>query len=187
MSPRTIRRPGPVATGALFMMTAFFPGEAWGQGGDPAALEAYTRLASAHFQVSQNEVALLAEERIQPDEVAVVLRISQVSGISPTALIALRRSGESWMGIARRYGMGASSFHEPVPAGAIEDRTRRAMAAYGDTPATSWDSIQLTDDEVVTLVNLRMLTRELGVSHAQVLTARSQAGSYMQALRVLAR
>ncbi len=172
---------------ALLIWTGMGAQSVEAQGGDPAALEAYTRLAANHFGVPHSEVALLAEERILPDEVAVVLRIAQASGISPSVLVAFRRSGESWMTIARRYGMGGAAFHEAIPDGEVDDRTRRVAGLYRNTPATGWDALELTNDEVVALVNLRMLTRELGVSHARVLSARSETGSFMLALRVLAR
>ncbi len=171
--------------GLLALLPDFALSQGAGQG-DPAALEAYVRVTAAHFVMPESEVALLVEGRLPADELPVVLRVSQVSGISPTALIARRRSGESWIALGQRYGVGAGSFYEAIPEGEVDERTRRAHRLFAETPSTSWDTLQLTDDEVITLVNLHMLTREIGVDHARVLTARSSAGSFVLALRLMA-
>jgi hypothetical protein len=156
------------------------------EGQDPAAREAYFRVVSEQFQVSVAELQRLTEAGARDEELPVLLRVSRTSGISPTVLLALRRRGDSWLAIARRYGLGASIFYVAMTEDQVDDRIRRAHGLYRDTPENRWNTLSLSDEEVVVLANLQVLTRGAGASPGRILEARSRAGSFPGALRMLA-
>jgi len=149
-----------------------------GQAG--ADREAYLRIMSAHFELPPGEAGRLMEERMAADELPVVLFMSRESGIAPTALLAMRRSGASWSELGARAGVGGDRLHVEISEAAVDARVRRIQAQYGATPRSAWGGLRFTDDEVVTLIHLRVLSRRFEVPVARVLQVRAQSPSWIE-------
>ncbi len=178
--PSTLRamcRPG-----ALILALFWTPADAWTQDLQPGARGAYLRLAAEHFEVTVDEVTVLADWGLETDEVPVVLFFSDKAGVSPDALAGLRRRGLSWGEVAKRFGVGMRTFFLPMPQDASLGVLSRAYGEYRTRPAVEWDQIQLNDAEIVHLVNLRVLAEEVGVHPLQVLESREAAGSFVAGL-----
>ncbi len=146
---------------------------------------AYYRLVAEHFSVAVGEVAILSEGVAEPDELPVLLRLSRASGISPAALAARRRSGESWIGIARRYGLHVGTFYISIPNDQVRPQVERIHELFSETPSAGWGALEVSDEELVVLANLDLFNRELGVSIAAVLDSQAETGSFVTALRAL--
>ncbi|MBW3533949.1 MAG: hypothetical protein KY453_01820 [Gemmatimonadetes bacterium] len=155
-------------------------------GQEPGTIDAYHRAVGDHFRVSPQEVTVLSDYRLGPDEVPVVLFLAARGGISPDAVVALRRSGRGWADIAGRYGVGGDDFHVSFQSGS-PGSLAGVHARFESTPAGSWDGMALSDDEIVGLVNVQVLSEAAGVSPARVQAARDRAGSYAAAFRALLR
>ena len=170
---------------ALAALPFLLAGSLAAQGPDPEALDAYYRAVGEHFGVTPAEVVILSEWRLPAEEIPVVLYIAHRGGISPDAVVALRRGGTGWPVVARRYALDAGSFHVRVEGatGALA----RVLEEYGARPQAQWSAIQLADDDVIGLVNLRVLSEVLGSTPLVVLQAYDRAGSWVTAYRTLAR
>jgi hypothetical protein len=145
----------------------------------PAAAQesAYLDAVAEHFEIAADEVAILAGWGVPAEEIPVVLSVARTAGVSPDAVMALRRGGRSWGDLADRYGVHAARLHVPLPDDADAGVLSRLYEAYRSRPSTAWVSIEIRDDEMVDLVNLRFLSEYLGRSPAQVLGVLTQAGS----------
>lgn len=150
-----------------------------GQGVDPAIQDAYFRAVGEHFEVSPKEVAIVADWEMEADEVPVVLFLSSRAGVAPDVLVGLRRSGRPWREVARQFGLGVRAFHVPLPVDAELGMLARAYNEFRSRHSREWDQIELTDAEVVSLVNLRVLSEQVGVPPARVLRSFEQAGSFV--------
>ena len=53
------------------------------------------------------------------------------------------------------------------------------LFGFYDSQAQDWDQIVLEDSEIIALVNLRVLSEEVGVSPLQVLMSQEEAGSFV--------
>jgi hypothetical protein len=162
------------------LMGLALPGvEAWGQ--ERAMKEAYFMAVGDHFDVPFQEVTIIGDWELAPDEVPVVLFLSKRAGVSPDALIGLRRSGRSWSEISGRFGLGPREFHMPLPEDGPLGPLARAAGAFRGRPAREWNRVQLTDDEIVAYVNVRFLSERVHVTPIRVLEAQAAAGSFMAA------
>lgn len=145
-----------------------------------AARRAYFDAVATFFRLPPTEVTILADWEISPDEIPAVLFVARQAGVSPEALVALRRSGHGWAALAQRYRIGAADVYVPVreqaPVGAFE----RAYARYRETPPGEWRSIRLTDDELVGLVNVRLISQALGMPVEEVIARTGSVDSYVQ-------
>jgi hypothetical protein len=145
----------------------------------PGVREAYFRAVAEHFEVPVGEVAIVGDWELEPDEVPVVLFLSSRAGVSPDALIGLRRSGRSWREVASRFGLGVRSFHILLPEDAPLGPLSRAYGEFRGRPSHEWNQIELDDAEIILLVNLRVLSEEVGVSPLRVLQSWEEAGSFV--------
>jgi hypothetical protein len=130
---------------------------------------AYFRAVAEFFQMPPAEVAILAEWRLPVEEVPVVLFIARRAGVSPEALVALRRSGRGWAELAGRYQLDASHFYVPLEDSASAGTLREAYAQYRSLPATRWVEVRLGDRQIVDLVNLRLVSQSLRIAPERVI------------------
>ena len=159
-----------------FFAAAFAPvaGQA-----SPAATADYFHAVARFFSLPSNEVSILSEWEIPTDEIPVVLFIARRSGVSPEALVALRRDGQSWSVLATRYGVGSAALHVPVPADAHVGALDRVYDGYRSIPVERWSTIRLTHDEVVDIVNVRLISQSLGLPVARVIGETGTSGSHV--------
>ena len=136
---------------------------------DGTAIAAYQATVGQAFSVSADEVGILAEWRLRPDEIVVVLFVARSAGVSPDAVASLRRSGRPWATILQTYSVGASALWLSLPVGANLGPLEATYRMFSATPRNSWTSIALPDQTVIALVNLRVLSRGLGVPVSRVL------------------
>ena len=151
------------------------------------AIEAYFHAVGDYFKVSPREVGILSEWQIAPDEVPVVLFLAQKGGIASDAVVALRRSGRSWADLARRYGVGPGDFHVGLADGAAAGSLSHAYDLYRSTPSSGWGRLELSDADIVGLVNVKVLSESTGVAPAQVVATCDRAGSWVAGFRTLLR
>jgi len=129
------------------------------------------------FKTSPADVKLVRNERIPDDEIAVVLYIAQRTGIRPEAIIQVRRLKKSWCEIAVHYGMSPAMFYVPLsidpgpPYG-------KAYGHYKRHGKSEWKKINLDDEDVINLVNLRFVSGYYKVSAEEIVRARCAGKSF---------
>jgi hypothetical protein len=164
------------------MVFLWSAGDSAAQDTQQRAAEAYFRVLADHFEVPVEEVTVLGDWDLEADEVPVILFVSERAGVSPDALVGLRRRGRSWTEVAARFGLENRAFFLPMPADAPLGILDRAYGEYRTRPAREWNQISLGDAEIVFLVNLRVLSEEIGVPPLRVLQSRQTAGSFVACL-----
>ena len=176
-----------VFTHAGLFLAAFGPSALLSQSTGPGVREAYFRAVAQHFDVPLDEVVVVGDWDLDPDEVPVVLFMSRSAGVSPDALIGLRRGGMLWREVAARFGLGGRNFHLPLPEGEPLGFLARAYGEFRGHPPAEWHQIELEDAEIIALVNLRVLSEQVGVPPIRVLRSREEAGSFLAAFAMLRR
>lgn len=152
-----------------------------------ADVEVFYRGVAEHFDLPTEEVLILSEWQITPEEVPVVLFLARRAGVSPDALVALRRGTVGWSALAERYGLDARVFHVPLPESAATGPLSGAYETYRSTPSGNWAEIELADRDIIALVNLSFVSDYLGVPPATALASADRAGSWVAAYGQLAR
>ena len=150
-------------------------------GGDGA----YLRSVAAHFDLSEGEAGLLVERLRAPGELPVVLFVATRSGISPEAVVALRRTGWEWQRIFHRYGIRAHDLYVPLASPPEEGALGGAYRRYREVPPSAWPALELPDPAVVSLVNLVFLVDYLDLPPARVASVLALRGSPAAAYREL--
>ncbi len=146
---------------------------------DQTAIDAYHVTVARAFSVSPDEVGILSEWRLDPDEIAVVLFVATNAGVSPDAVASLRSSGLSWASILRTYSVGPRALRISFPAGTSLGPLEETYRTFSETPSVSWASIDLSDQTVIALVNIRILARQVGVTVTRALRTWDGEGDFV--------
>jgi hypothetical protein len=166
-------------------LAVVWPAAAWSQNPE---LRSYLRSVSSWHGVDPTEVEYLLEGALSPEEIPVALWVSRRSGVSAEAVLALRRAGTPWADLLARYGLQPGQLHVGLPsAPGGEGGLAAAYTLYGARPRNAWRAIELPDEAVVQLVNLRFLAASLELPPARVAEALVRSGSAVQAHRMLLR
>lgn len=151
--------------------------EAQGQSG---AELAYYRAVARYFQLPESEVAILANWDLPADEIPVLLFVARRAGVSTEALGALRGSGRSWTELSQRYQIGARALHVPLHDPSAAGRLSGLYQTFGSTPVDRWGDIALSSEDIVALVNVRVLSQSLGLSPDDIMRRTADSGSFVE-------
>lgn len=169
---------------ALPMLFALAPTALQSQGTEAGFVQkTFLSAVGEYFSIAPREVAVLSRWRLSEGEIPVVLFLAERAGVSPDVVVVQRRQGQGWMEIAAAYSVHAGDFHVQIngPAGIL----REASDRFSSRAASEWRTISLTDEEVVGLVNVRFLSRFLGVPPARVAQELGGAGGMVGAFQRL--
>lgn len=149
-----------------------------GQRSSGEAREAYMRAVADHFGASEREVSVLAQWGLSAGEIPVVLYLADRAGVSPDVVVAQRRRGAEWMDIASGLSVHAGDFHVRIdgPPGFLS----AAYERFGEVAASAWSGVRLADPEVVGLVNVRFLSRLLGMPAGEVVRGLGAGGDMVE-------
>lgn len=130
---------------------------------------------------------MLAEGDVPAEEVPVALLIARNSGVSASAVLALRRGGRAWADLLVRYGLHAGRLYVPLDLPPTEGVGAEAYRAYESRDRGSWRVIRLPDEAVVYLVNLDFLSHHLELPAQRVAEVMTREGSSIRAHHALLR
>ncbi|UCE65106.1 MAG: hypothetical protein JSU85_09510 [Candidatus Zixiibacteriota bacterium] len=130
-----------------------------------------------HYGVKEREIEKVRARSLPDDEMAVVFFLSSRTGISPVVLVDLRLGGISWMDITFRYGLTAELYYvrfasDPGPP------YGNAWGHYKKIPRKKWGKIQLADDDIINLVNLKFLAEKHQCSPEKIVRMKKQGKSF---------
>lgn len=147
---------------------------------DTGSERAYLRAVGRFFQLPEAEISILAHWGLPADEIPVALFVARRAGVSAEALVALRESGLSWSGLIARYNIGANALHVPLGDPAQAGALTSAYERFRDTPVAEWAGLRLDDREIITLVNVRVLSAALAVAPDEIARRTESSTTFVQ-------
>jgi hypothetical protein len=122
-------------------------------------------------------IVRLLEAGTPEEHLPVIGHLSHVLGQPAEAIADLHRRHVSFLDIATRFGRGPEIFYVPMEADPGPPYGK-AWGYYKKTPRARWNTIRLSDVEVVDLVNLKLCTDHYGVTPDRVVKLRRQGKSF---------
>jgi hypothetical protein len=132
---------------------------------------------SNYYHVPEREVIVVRERRIPDDELPVVFFIAQRARVPVARIVDMRLRGASWWDISVRFGLGADVYYVPVAVRSGPPYGR----AYGHykKPRKQWDTIALTDADMVNLVQLRFISEHYHIAPERVVEMRERNADFV--------
>lgn len=134
---------------------------------------AYYDVICATFQVTRKEILILARQLIRDEQIPVVLTISREARAPAQPITDHRLRGQDFLAIAARYKLDAEIFRYPC-----SNIVGKPFTDAFDHMAAPDRNARLTDNDVVNLVNLRMLAGHHKAAPETIMRARTAGESF---------
>jgi hypothetical protein len=132
-----------------------------------------------YYRVPQKEIIIIRERGIPPYEIPVVLFIAKRAHVAPEIIMVLRLRDNAWLHTTLRLGLGPEIFYFPV-GGAVRDPPYgRAYGYYKHKPKKEWKTILLRDDDIINLVNLKLMSEHYGYPPEKIIKMRSEGKEFI--------
>ncbi len=137
------------------------------------ALNRFFLAIGDYFRISQREVIIIRERGIPAHEIPVVLLIAKRAHVEPEIVMDFRLRDNTWLYTTLRFGLGPEIFY--VPAGGVAKNSLygRTYNYYKHKPKREWKKIVLNDDDIINLVNLKLMSEYYGYPPEKIIKMRS--------------
>ena len=122
-------------------------------------------------------IVRLLDQGLPEEQLPVVGLLSARASVAPERIVALHGEGLSFLDISIRLGVGPAVFYVPIAADPGPPYGR-AWGYYKKTPRERWNTIVLSDREIVDLANLRLCVDHYRVAPEQVIVLRGQGQGF---------
>ncbi|MGE5682312.1 MAG: hypothetical protein ACM34K_15705 [Bacillota bacterium] len=128
-----------------------------------------------YYHVPEREVVVIHERRVPHDEIPVVFYVARHAHVSPEEVAAYRMRGCSWMEVSQHYGLGPDIYGRQV---VVDGPRGNAWGYYKHNKHARVQTVYLSDPEIVSYVNTRIMTDSYGCSRDDVYRMRNQGYDY---------
>jgi len=154
-----------VESGAEDGNTEVFPGE--------EALSGFFLAVGDYYRIPQTEVVIMRERGIPACEIPVVLFIAKKAHVAPEIIMDLRLRDNTWLYTTLRFGLGPEIFYVPVGVVVKDSLYGKVCGYYKHKPKKEWKTIVLSDDDIINLVNLKLMSEHYGCPPEKIIKMRS--------------
>lgn len=131
-----------------------------------------------HYRVPQSEVMIIRERGFDPYEVPVVLYLAKRAHVTPEVIMELRLSGFTWLDITLRFALGPEIFYVPVGIEVIVPPYAKAYGYYRKKPKKDSKAVVLSDDDIINLVNLKLMSEYYRYPPEKIIKMRSEGKEF---------
>jgi len=140
-----------------------------------------TYIMSRKYGVDKSVVTILGKMLDNNDDVSVCLYLHKKTSIHPQNIMGLKRKGMSWKQIMKSLKFEPDALFTESGIYEIFGVPRKFKHSYGELKKWQKDpshEMDLTDDDVRDLVQLRFIVRNFGVPPINVMRARNSGASW---------
>lgn len=138
----------------------------------------YIKSIGKYFGVSLDRVGRISGAGIAVEELPVVYFIANRSGTAAKKVADLRLEGAGWMEICDKDSLSAIDFYVIVTRPYRSKVYEPTLNKFENTPRNDWKKIELSDSDIINLVNLKMLTSLHDYSVYEVMAMRDYGKSF---------
>jgi len=154
-----------IESGAGGADTGFSPGE--------EALSGFFLAIGDYYRIPQSEVVIIKKRGIPANEIPVVLFIAKRAHVAPEIVMDFRLRDNTWLYATRRFGLGPEIFYVPVSGVVKNSPCGKAYGYYKHKPKKEWKTIALSDEDIINLVNLKLMSEHYGYPPEKIIKMRS--------------
>ncbi len=145
---------------------------------DDVTLE-YVMAVGNYFDYDYDVVNDMLNSYVTAEELPVLFYVAQSAKADPIEIAKMRSDKNSWMDITSSYNLSPKVYYVMM-AGKIKNPEFKTVYEKYHTVLTSqWDKIELTDNDIINLVNLRFIYKQHCYNPFEVMSMRSFGKSYV--------
>jgi hypothetical protein len=132
-----------------------------------------------HYRVPQSEVIIIRERGFGPYEVPIVLYLAKRTHVTPEIIMELRLSGYTWLDITLRFALSPEIFYVPANIELKGPPYAKAYEYYRKKPKKDWKAVLLSDNDVVNLVNLKLMSEYYRCPPEKIIKMKSEGKEFV--------
>lgn len=133
-----------------------------------------------YFKISTDVVAALRATGVTAEELPVCCHIARHSGTNAESIAKMRARGDTWREIVLGRNMGMNIFYQPIVGTSVSETYYPIFAKFDAVPASQWRKLELSDDEILNLVNLRFIASQHDYSVYKVMAQRDDGLPFLE-------
>ena len=137
------------------------------------ALSGFFLVVGDYYRIPQTEVIIIRERGIPAYEIPVVLFIAKRAHVEPEIIMDFRLRNNTWLYTTLRFGLGPEIFYVPVGTVVKDSLYGKAYGYYKHKPRKEWKTIVLSDNDIVNLVNLKLMSEYYRYPPEKIIKMRS--------------
>ncbi|HUU46166.1 MAG TPA: hypothetical protein VM118_10585 [Acidobacteriota bacterium] len=140
----------------------------------------YRKALTIYYNVSEDVIAELTAAQLKMEDIPVAVQIHQKTRLSCQTIAERRARGDTWMEIASAQGMRPQDFYVIV-VGKISSKTYGPIFdKFKTRPIDQWGKIELTDSDIVNLVNLKFIASQHDYSIFRAMELRDRGKDFVR-------
>jgi len=163
------------------MMTAAVGSAAdisFGLSADQDGLKSFYLSIGEHYKAPETEIIIVRKYNIPDDEMPVVFFISRHGDVEAGLVVKLRSEGKSWFEISAHFGLSPEVYYvsferDPGPP------YGKAWGHYKNKKRGEWQSIHLSDADVVNFVNIKFMSERYGYTPDEIVKMRDKKQGFV--------
>jgi hypothetical protein len=159
------------------VLTVVFLACSTGFAAQPAA--DFVKDVAHYFTVTEDVVEQVMATGVSQDDVPVAFYCADKCEMSPVDLAHMRARGDGWSDIATMRGIGPRDFYVIVVGDIKSETYAPIFEKYKSTPINLWRKMELTDSDIINLVNLRFVGSEHDYSVYEIMELRDSGSDFM--------
>ncbi len=132
-----------------------------------------------YYGIPQRELMIIKGRGISVYEIPVVLFIAKRAHVAPEIIMDFRLRDNAWLHTTLHFGLGAEIFYVPVSVIVKDSFYGKAYGYYRHKPKKEWKTIVLSDDDIVNLVNLKLLSDHYTYPPEKIIRMRSEGREFV--------
>jgi hypothetical protein len=143
------------------------------------ALSGFLLAVGDYYRIPQKEIIIIRERGIPPYEIPVALFIAKRAHVAPEIITDFRLRDNAWLYTTLRFGLGPEIFYVPVGVVVRDPPYSRVYKSYNHKPRKEWKTIVLRDDDIVNLVNLKLMSEHHRYPPEKIIKMRSEGREFV--------
>ena len=132
------------------------------------------------YDVPYEDVYDLSEAGITDDDLAVVYFVADRAKVEASEVAADRKVGGSWASIASSHGLDSRAFYMMVASEVTSKAYKPVFGKFSSVPQSDWKNVQLTDSDIISLVNLKFVSSHHDYTAFDIMAMRDYGKSFVK-------
>ncbi len=137
------------------------------------ALRRFFLAVGDYYRIFRGEVIIIRERGVPPDEIPVALSIAKRAHVAPDIIVDFRLQDNTWLDTTLHFGLGPEIFFVPSGTVVSDPLYGRVYRYYMRKPKREWKTIVLSDDDIINLANLKLMSEHYGYPPEKIMRMRS--------------
>ncbi len=143
-----------------------------------ATLE-YVMAVGDHYNTDYEVVNNILNSYVTAEELPVVFFIAEAANVDAEEVAKMRSDKNSWMDITTSYELSPKIYYVMMSGKIKNTEFQATFEKYHSVLASQWDKIELNDQDIINLVNLKFIYKQHDYNPFEVMSMRSYGKSYV--------